>query len=146
MSELLHVHEVLQTSPSYRLSWYNPQKTIIVLEITGPWTWDEAFRVIPLLNRMVEAQPHPVYSLYYYRVVSASLLPKGAGLTNLRKLVEFDPPNEKLVIFIRQDTLTRNFMSLVSRVYGLRQVLQKYRFVASWEEALRQVAADQAEA
>jgi hypothetical protein len=144
--DFLNVHEVLQTSISYRLSWYDAEKTIIVLEVTGPWRWEEAFSVIPLLNRLVEAQPHPVYSLYYYRVVSASLLPKGAGLTNLRKLVEFDPPNEKLVIFIRQDTLTRNFMNLVSRVYGLRQVLQKYRFVSTWEEALHQVAADRAEA
>ncbi|MCU0513545.1 MAG: hypothetical protein MUE40_13370 [Anaerolineae bacterium] len=144
MITFLKVHEVLQQGPSYRLSWYNAEHTMIVLEIFDRWTWDEALVAVPLLNRLIEEAGQPVYSLYYYRVSHLSLFPRGTGLSNLRRILELDPRNEKLVFFIHQDAITRQFITLLSRVYGLRQMLHKYRFVDTWEEALHQIDADRA--
>lgn len=135
MVTLLPVDEVLQEGHCFRLSWYTKDHSIILLEIFDAWTWDDAMRFIPNLNKLIEAQTHPVYSLYYYHVSHASLFPKGfAGTSNLRRLVEMDPPNEALVIFIRQDMLTRQFISIVTRTFRLNR--SKYRFVATLEDAL----------
>ncbi|MCS6835974.1 MAG: hypothetical protein NZ750_08155 [Anaerolineae bacterium] len=142
---LLEVAEVLKESEVFRLSWFDAEKTIIVTEILKPWTWEDAFDVVPLLNRMVEQQPHDVYTTYYYHIRSIALLPKG-GMANLRRLLEIDPPNEKLVIFVRQDNLTRQLMSVVSKVYGLNKIMGKYRFVTSWQEAMAQIEAHKAQA
>jgi len=146
MSTPLAVSEVLKASDNLRLSWFDPHKSIIVVEIFGPWTWENAFEFVPLMNHIVERQPNNVYTVYYYQTRSTTLLPKGSGLTNLHRLVEINPPNEKLVFFVRQDSLTRQFMSMVGKVYGMADMLRKYRFVATWQEAMQIIEMDKAQA
>ncbi|MCS6835992.1 MAG: hypothetical protein NZ750_08250 [Anaerolineae bacterium] len=143
---MLEVAEVLKQSEVFRLSWFDQEKTIIVLEIFRPWTWEDAFASVPLLNQTVEQQPHAVYSVYHYYVKSSALLPHGSNLTKLRRLLELDPPNERLVFFVRQDVLTTRLMNALSSAYGLSQLMKKYRFVMSWQEALEQIEADKAQA
>ncbi len=140
MAQLLTVDQVLQEGKCYRVSWYDTAHTIMLMEIFGPWTWEDAFASVPKINEWVAAETHPVYTVFYYHLTSTSLFPRGAnGLTNIRKLVEIDPPNEQLVFFVRQDSLTRQFMNIVSKTYGFRHFLKKYRFLSSLDEALAQI-------
>lgn len=140
MVHLLTVDQVLQEGNSYRLSWHNPERTLMLMEIFSAWTWEEAFASVPKLNQLIEAEEHPVYTAYYYHSSDVSFFPTGASsLANLRKIMELDPPNEMLVFFVRQDSLTRQFMNIVTKTYGFRQVLKKYRFVRSFDEVLAQM-------
>jgi len=146
MSSLLEVSEVLNDYGKFRVSWFDADRTIIVLEISSAWTWEEAFEILPLMAQHIERQPHGVYTVFYYHVSSANLLPRGSALTNLRRLVEMSPPNERMVLYVRQDTLTRQLITLLSKVYGLASILRKHHFVATWEEALQRIEADKAQA
>lgn len=137
----LEVAEVLKQSDVFRLSWFDVSKTIIVLEIFKAWTWDDAFDVVPLLGQMIQSQAHDVYSVYYYHIRKSSLLPRD-GLANLQQLVNLSPPNEKLVFFIHQDTLTAHFVTMLGRVY---RFVRKYRFVTSLDEAMSQIETDKAQ-
>lgn len=139
MSNLLIVDEVIAETDVTRVSWYDSQKTIAVLEIKQQWRWEDAYPSVSKLNEIVMAQPHPVYTIYYYQMAKTPLFPKGVHLANLRKLVEINPPNEQLVIFIRSDKLLYNLIMIVSKTYGLRHIFQKYRFLNAWQDALAEI-------
>ncbi|MCU0480071.1 MAG: hypothetical protein MUE54_02535 [Anaerolineae bacterium] len=144
MSDSLIVDEVITETDVIRVSWYNPEKTIAILEIKKQWNWEDAYPSVAKLNEIVMSQPHPVYTIYYYRMAKAPLFPKGVNLPNLRKLVEFDPPNEQLVIFVRSDRLLYNLIMILSKTYGLRHIFQKYRFLNTWSDALAEIQKHQA--
>ncbi|MDX2077985.1 MAG: hypothetical protein SFZ02_16265 [bacterium] len=139
MPDMRPLYELLREGKNYRIGWLDAGRKIAVLEILGPWKWDEALDIIPFLNEQVASVGHPVYTIYEYNGKHMAFLPRGGGILNIRRLVEIDPPNEQLVIFIKQDSLTLNFVNIVFKVYGLRQIVQKYRFVATWEEAMAQI-------
>lgn len=132
---LLDVTEILHDSPITRVSWLSGDKDIIVMEIKQQWDWQEAITAVEIINKAVMAQPNPVYTVYIYQMRHTPLFPTGVKLGNLRRLIEIDPPNEQLVIFVRTDGLMRRFIGILSKTYGLRHILQKYHFVATWDEA-----------
>ncbi len=140
MTQLLTVDQVLQEEKSYRVSWYDAAHTIMLMEIFGPWTWEEAFNAIPKFNNWIVAEGHPVYTIYHYYNANASFFPKGiGGLGNLRKLLEIDAPNEQLIFFVKPDSVTGRLISIVTTAYGFSHVMKKYRFVNAFDEALAQI-------
>ncbi|HRF95909.1 MAG TPA: hypothetical protein PLZ51_11970, partial [Aggregatilineales bacterium] len=139
MADMRPLYELLREDKNYRIGWFDAGRTIAVLEIRGPWIWDEAFDIIPYLNKQVASVGHPVYTIYEYNSKSMAFLPRGGSILNIRRLVEIDPPNEQLVVFVKHDSLTRSFVNIIFKVYGLRQIVHKYRFVATWEEAMTQI-------
>lgn len=132
---LLDVTEILHDSPITRVSWLSGDKDIIVMEIKQQWDWQEAITAVEIINKAVMAQPNPVYTVYIYQMRHTPLFPTGVKLGNLRRLIEIDPPNEQLVIFVRTDGLMRRFIGILSKTYGLRHILHKYHFVSNWDEA-----------
>ncbi|HRF97675.1 MAG TPA: hypothetical protein PLZ51_20855, partial [Aggregatilineales bacterium] len=88
-----------------------------------------------------EAIGHSIYTIFEYITDQSTLLPKGTNILNIRHLVEFDPPNEQLVIFIREDSLTRSLLTILAKVYSMNQLINKYRFVHTWDEAMAQIEA-----
>lgn len=132
---MLDVHEILRDTKISRVSWLSGDKDIIVMEIKQQWDWEEAIIAVETINHAVMAQPNPVYTVYIYQMRHTPLFPTGVKLGNLRRLIEIDPPNEQLVIFVRTDGLMRRFIGILSKTYGLRHILHKYHFVATWDEA-----------
>lgn len=62
----------------------------------------------------------------------------------LRRILQTDPPNEVLAVFVRQTDVIRSFMNAIVRVYRLANKDAKHRFVNSFEEALAEIAAHKA--
>lgn len=139
MVNLLDVHEVLHETDIVRVSWLSDQRDIALMEIKKQWNWQEAIVAVEIINKAVMAQPHPVYTVYIYQMKNTPLFPTGVKLTNLRRLIEIDPPNEQLVIFVRTDGLLRRFVYILSKTYGLRHILKKYQFVDTWQQALEAI-------
>lgn len=134
---MLNVHEILRDTDISRVSWASADKGVIVMEIKQQWNWEEAIIAVETINTAVlTQQPHSVYTVYIYQMRHTPLFSTGVKLTNLRRLIEMDPPNEQLVIFVRTDGLMRRFIGILSKTYGLRHILKKYHFVATWEEAI----------
>lgn len=136
MINLLNVYEVLHETNIVRVSWLSDQRDIALMEIKQQWNWQEAIVAVEIINKAVMAQSHPVYTVYIYQMKNTPLFPTDIKLTNLRRLIEIDPPNEQLVIFVRADGLLRRFVYILSKTYGLRYILKKYQFVDTWEQAL----------
>lgn len=139
MANLLDVHEVLHETDIVRVSWLSDQRDIALMEIKKQWNWQTAIVAVEVINKAVMAQPHPVYTVYIYQMQNTPLFPTGVKLANLRRLIEIDPPNEQLVIFVRTDGLLRRFVYILSKTYGLRHVLKKYQFVDTWQQALEAI-------
>lgn len=136
MADDIAHHEVVSETDVYRIIWLNPEKSIIVFEIKMQWRLEDALVGVRLLNDTVMQAEHPVYTIYHYKIKGISFFPRGVGLSSLRRLVEIDPPNEQLVIFIRADGLIRNLIRVISKSYGLRHIFQKYHYVETWAEAI----------
>lgn len=137
---LLDVYEVLFETDIVRISWLTETKDIIVMEIKGQWHWEVAITAVETINQHVLArQPDPVYTIYYYQMPKIPLFPRTVKLANLRRLIEIDPPNEQLVIFVRTDSLLQRFINILTKTYGLRHILQKYKFVPTWENAMTEI-------
>lgn len=116
------------------IRWHEDEEHVLYVEVTRQPTWELVYQVITFINQLIFATPHPVFTVYHFSNY-AGILPKGNILTHLSKLVHLDPPNEKLVIFVSETSLLRSFLQMASDIYGLRDILAKYRFCKSLSEA-----------
>ncbi|MDW8298475.1 MAG: hypothetical protein RML95_03970 [Anaerolineae bacterium] len=129
-----------------RIGWYDPEQTILVLQVLDRWTWEDAvYSIVRVLNPIIVAKaPQPVYTIITHDRY-ARFLPKGGNaLAALRQILQTDPPNEVLAVFVRQSDVIRSFLGVIIRVYKFANKDAKYRFVESFEQALAEVAAHKA--
>ncbi|MDW8298476.1 MAG: hypothetical protein RML95_03975 [Anaerolineae bacterium] len=129
-----------------RIGWYDPEQTILVLQVLDRWTWaDAVLSIAGVLDPTITAKaPQPVYTIITHDRY-ARFLPKGGNpLAALRRILQTDSPNEALVVFVRQADVIRSFLGAVIRVYKFTNADAKYRFVESFEQALAEIAAHKA--
>jgi hypothetical protein len=141
---LLPFHEIIFEAHFARIIWYDAERTIDVIETLAPWTWKEAEHAIGLLCVAQRQVSHPVYTIVRY-LNNSSALPKGGGIfSSLRTIIEYDVPHERLVILVGQNASISRFLSVTSNIYGLGQILSKYRYVTSVEAAFALIERDKA--
>ena len=140
------LHETLIQGKTYRVGWYNPERTIMVFDVMGPWHLHEAVEAIRYAREIMVALGHPIHTIFEYDTDYATILPRGATVSHVRQLIEADIPNGKLVILIRQDALTSTVFNILKKHYLVRQIAAKYRFVNSWDEAMVLIEQHQAPA
>lgn len=115
------------------IRWIDDERTILLIDVLAPWTWDEAAEVIPFINKTIRENQKPTYSVTYFHP-GAGILPRGI-VPRLYVLME-DPPNEVLAFFTGRYHLLRLILSAVNKVYDIRGMMSKYRYCGSKEEAL----------
>lgn len=133
--------ELIKEADNYRIYWYDVEKTIIVLEITRKWTWDEAVDALVFTNKIVaENQDRPMFPVLHFNP-GLSMIPEGFSLEKLRQLIKMNTPSEKLVLISSEEnTVLRMIVTTVTRLYGLNHIFEKYRFTDTFEEALQLIA------
>jgi hypothetical protein len=136
MVEPRHVYEVLKQKKSYSMGWFDENRTIMLVQIFGPWDFDETLAGVAYMSEVIKSVGHPVYAVFEYTTEYATLIPKEVSIFNMRQLIEYDPPNGQLAIFIRQDAITHTFLTVLHSVVALRRITNKYRFVHTWDEAM----------
>jgi len=128
----------------FKISWYNPEKTILLCDVRERWQWDEARTVIKSMNDHCSTVNHGVYSVFNFHE-HTSLMPQGGGaIPNLRALIDTGHPNDELIIFVGISNLITTFISIAGQVYGMRNLLSKFRFVPTMEEAMAEIQKHQA--
>jgi hypothetical protein len=133
------------SEPKYRIRWYDPEKTILLCEVMERWSWEETHSVIQKMNDTCSTVQHGVYSIFHFQK-NASLLPQGkTAIGDVRKLIETEHPNDQLIIFIGASTLVTSLVNIAGQVYGMRNIIARFRFVYSLEEALTAVGQHKAE-
>lgn len=127
---------------NYRLGWYDLDQTILVLEILGAWTWQEALEVILEKVRVcaLERAPTPIYIVHIYHTRH---FPQERGaIQALRRMTAFDVPNEALIILIRQSSALATFLDIALRAFHTFKYLGKIRSAQNFEQALSLIQAD----
>jgi hypothetical protein len=120
----------------YRISWYDAEKTILVCEVTERWSWDETYAVVGEMNRWCSTVQHGVYTIFHFQNKGV-LLPGGkTAIADIRKLIDTEHPNDELILFIGASALVNSLVNIAGQVYGMRNILNRFRFVYSMEEAL----------
>lgn len=127
------------------ISYYDQTQHIICVKVTGQWTWEDAHHAISQVNEVIKTNPDRDFYTIYQFMERVSIVPKGSAFANLRSLAVVDLDNEQLLLFVGISALLKKFLDIVGRVYGLRQVLEKYRFVNTMDEALAMIRAHQSE-
>lgn len=130
----------------YRIGWYDSEQTIIVLQVLDRWTWEDAVHGIAhALNPIIVAKaPQPVYSIVVHEQFGYFVPRQGNALSAIRYIMQSDPPNDVLSLFVRQSDAIHIIMNVLARVYRLGGKSLKYRHVNSFEEALAEIAAHKA--
>lgn len=144
MPTLLDVAEVLRVRDGYRISWYDAQRTILLTEFFGKWTWEEALEDTRLNMEVVQQQPHGVYALLVLQGGGASLPTSGSAFKNLRALWQFEAENERYIILVMEahESLFGRFLSMMQRIYNGKWSLGKTIFIRDLGEALAFIERD----
>jgi hypothetical protein len=139
---MIELHTVLIETSSYRLGWYDAERTIIVGDIVQGWGWDDVRTLCMCIADEARKLDYDFVTVWYFRGMTV-MWPRGTDtIVNLRQVLKIDPPNERLVYFVGQTNLLQQLMNLLSKSYGLSHIAVKYRFVASFEAVLRELEAE----
>lgn len=122
----------------YRIYWQDAEKTILVCEVHDAWTWNDAYAALEELNQSSTGVNHGVYTIFHF-IESASALPKGSAIPNLKNLINTDKPNDQLTFFVGFSRLLEGLMNIAGNVYSIATVKSKLRFVGTLEAALNQI-------
>ena len=99
---------------------------------------EHAYAAIDELNALSTSVPHGVYTIFHF-FETASQMPKGSAIPNLKNLANTDKANDQLTFFVGFSRLLEGLMSIAGNVYGIKAVKNKFRFIGTLEAALEQI-------
>jgi hypothetical protein len=121
---------------SYQWRWHDEKtQTILVFNMTGRWTWDEAMEAAQIRGVLLGTVNHTVHTLYLFDR-SANWIPPGSAFSNLRSLMNSTFPNEGLTVFVGRNLLIEMFIRAVCNVYQMDAPINRYRFVCTEADGL----------
>lgn len=123
---------------AYTFRWHDDAHTILVCDIRERWTWDEAHAMVREQLEWMGTVQHGVHTVFWLHGIP-TFPTGGSALTNIRKLMSMEGTNEELSIFIGLSRFGQTMADMAGRVYGFRDLLARYRFVMSIEEALDEI-------
>ncbi len=117
------------------LNWGNPEKTILVLAYTTPWTWQEFDTIYHNLNTKMESLTHKVDLII--DIQRGGLPPQGAML-RFKKAAELNHPYAGNVIFVGPRLLTQmvnSIMSILKSAFWGNMEIAAFQFVPNLDAA-----------
>ena len=120
--------------------WYDSKKTIILLEITRMWTWDDANQWVKAVRQMTQSVNHQVYVVFHFATDAAAVMPKSCSVfPNLKYMMQSTLPQQNMILMVNSNKLMRGFMNILSTAYDLKVLFNRYHFVDTLEQALEKV-------
>jgi hypothetical protein len=93
--------------------WGNEEKTVILREMSGKWTWDEFFESQRTVNDMLEGIPQTIDQIF--DVSRASALPQGA-LTQLRSATNQRAYNSGLRVVVGPNRFYEMMFAMLAKI------------------------------
>ena len=129
----------------YTISWYDAEQTILLCDVTERWSWEETHAIIKQMNDWVSTVQHGVYTIFHFQR-NAAMLPQGrTAMSDVRRIMDTQHPNDELIFFIGASALVTSLVNIAGQVYKMRDIISRFRFVYSMEEALTEIAQHKAE-
>jgi hypothetical protein len=113
-------------------SWDNDDKTIIRMEVSGRWTWDEMYKASEEGYAMLESVNHTVYPIIDFS--KSQGMPKNA-ITHARNMMGKQHPHTGMTVFVGANTLFVSLWRIFVRLYALFSREQDFTFANTLDEA-----------
>jgi hypothetical protein len=121
------------------VEWHNAEKTILLVTITPPMTWDmydagvdEALAQADSVGHRVDIVLNP----------GSTPLPSGSALPHFKRAAERLPPNVELLVSIITNLIARTMSTLAGQIY----LGHRFKYAGSVEQALEIIHKLRAEA
>lgn len=122
----------------YTVDWYDERKTIcLITSLQSNWTWDDAIAVVEEQVTLTETVEHPVHVIFHFP--QQINIPRRGAFQTLPRLMENRAKNEDLGVFVGFHTLLSMLLTTAGKVYGLRNLVEKYRFVKTLDDAFAEI-------
>lgn len=132
---------IIEKTDNYNLYWHDDARTIIVLNITQSWTWDQAHHVALAINHKIVESGNDVFTIFQFNR-NVTMMPTGGSVfTNIKNLMMTDLEQEKLVFFVAGSNILRHFMNVLGTMSMFKSTFARYRFADSLEAALAEIEA-----
>src|SRR6185369_4744326 len=112
--------------------WDNDEKTIIRMEVSGRWTWDEMYAASTAGYAMLDSVNHVVYPIIDF---SGSLGMPNNAITHARNMMGKQHPRTGMSVFVGANTLFVSLWRVFVRLYALMSREQDFTFANSLDEA-----------
>lgn len=121
----------------FKVYWWDEGKTILVIEILKPWTWEMIYDLARQTNNLLGEMAHETYSVLYVSDI-AGQFPSDNQLSikHLARLIKLDPSNEELIFFTGNVKFLKILIKISDTLHKLAQKTGKYRYAESIEDAL----------
>jgi hypothetical protein len=124
------------------LYWDDDAQTVLLLEINGPWNWEELRRTLTTVQKLTAGADPEVGALIDVRkglFLSAGALFSADGLANARSLLTLGTNEPGPVIVVGTSALVRSVYEAFARLDG--KMRSRVRFAETMVEARREMAA-----
>lgn len=113
-------------------SWDNDEKTIILMEFEGQWTWTDVQNVGTRHNQMIDEVTHPVDFIVDFS--KSQHVPPGF-LQHTRRVLSGAHPRSRAVILVGMNPLMRAGFDMMFRTYSLLLRSRMFKMAKSVDEA-----------
>ena len=117
----------------YDVRWGNEEKTIVLGELIGDWTWDDFYQLTKTQIALMDTVDHRVHLIIFDQNERIKM-PPGA-LSHLKRLINMAHSNEERVVIVNIPAVAKALLDILRKVYGVRALVERYVFFASLEEA-----------
>lgn len=115
---------------SMTAEWDNTEKTIILMTISGRWTWDELRACVMQCNAMIESVAHHVH--FICDMGAGTWIP-GGMLANMRSILQLFTPNDGYRVIVVDNPLIKDMLYVFSAFNG--GLGFRYRYAKTVDEA-----------
>lgn len=126
---------------SSTICWDDSNHTIIRVENSGKWTWDDYHHVIDQIVAMIASVDHRVDTININ--LPDSVMPSGSAAPHFQRALRRMPPNTGMTVTISGSAFGRTMFGILSK-YLLRNSKQRVVMVATLDDAFRVIAEDRA--
>ena len=121
------------------LSWEDHDKTLLLVESSGQWTWEEYHDALSRMAEMIQNENHRVDIITVSR--ADSIRPSGSALPHYQSALRILPSNTGLHVIVNTSAIARSIVSIFLRLNGKR-TSGMVVLAGSLEDARRQIQND----
>lgn len=100
------------------LSWDDTNKTLLLVESSGKWTWEDYHGALSHMAEMIRSENHRVDIITFSR--ADSVRPSGSALPHYQSALRVLPSNTGLHVIISTSAIARSIVSIFLRLNSKR--------------------------
>lgn len=98
------------------VQWHNPEKTILRVTFTDPWTWQDFYAMDELTEALADAVPHKV--CYIVDLRHTRMVPPGISLGRVRAVLQPRHPTTDLIVAVGMVPFIRVMLNTIIHASG----------------------------